>query len=285
MTNSNIINTFLSIAFIICFAGASFAVVKSLGYKESDSYIITSDNFASMNDEGVSSFYTLTGVIQAYDLGEFTGPSYNIWQGFLSTSVSAQPVSVTSISPNWGYNTGTLSVSVSGSGFLRGATIALAKAGETDISADGVIVISTSEILCNFDLVSKITGKWNVIVTNRDATTATLTEGFTIKTLAVIGRLYNTPNPFNPDAGPTVILYALASDADTALLIFNISGELIFKENYISGITGGRAGDNRLTWNGTSSFGELMPNGLYFCRVVDRSSGKVLAKGRIAVLR
>ncbi|MFA5104604.1 MAG: IPT/TIG domain-containing protein [Candidatus Margulisiibacteriota bacterium] len=275
----------LLIASFVVFVEASFAAVSTLGYRESDSYIITSDNFASMNDEGVSSAYKLTGLVQAYDLGEFLGSSYNIWQGFLSTSVSAQSVSITSISPDWGYNTGTLSVAISGSGFLSGAAATLTKTGETDLPATGVIVISTSEILCNFDLVGKITGKWNVVVTNSDATTASLAEGLTIKTLAVIGTLYNTPNPFNPDTGPTTIIYALISNADTSLLIFNISGELIFRENYLSGANGGRAGDNTAAWNGMSTFGERMPNGLYFCRVIDRASGKILSRGRIAISR
>ena len=271
---------------IFCsFQGPVFSSVSIMGYKQSDSYIITSDTLASENSDGASAFYGLSSILMDRDLGEYSSSSYNIMQGFLHLESVLSSMSVNSVSPNWGYNTGVLSVSVAGSNFLGGASVSLKQSGQSDITASGVVVSSASNILCSFDLTGKTTGVWDVVVTNIDGTSGTLTGGFTIKTLATAGLLYNSPNPFNPANGPTTIVYTLDSDTGTSMLLFNISGELILKENYSSGANGGRVGDNSVTWNGTSAFGEFMPNGLYFCYIIDRASEKTLAKGKIVISR
>ncbi len=89
---------------------------------------------------------------------------------------------ISTITPAYGYNTGIVSITdLSGTGFSSGATVRLAKTGQTNISATSVSVTST-KITCNFDLNSKTAGLWNVVVTNPDGQSATKSEGFEIRT-------------------------------------------------------------------------------------------------------
>ncbi len=90
------------------------------------------------------------------------------------------PPSVTSITPNSGQNTGSVSVSIAGSDFQDGATVKLTKSGESDIQGTDVVVASGTQITCSFDLTGAATGAWNVVVTNPDDQSATLTNGFTV---------------------------------------------------------------------------------------------------------
>ncbi len=91
------------------------------------------------------------------------------------------PPTVTSITPNSGANTGTVSITnLAGTNFVSGATAKLAKAGETDITATSVTVVSSTQITCTFDLTGAAAGTWNVTVTNSDTQSGTLTNGFTV---------------------------------------------------------------------------------------------------------
>jgi len=87
---------------------------------------------------------------------------------------------VTGITPETGENTGVVSVSISGSNFETGATVKLSKAGETDISGGSVTVPTANQINCSFDLTGAASGLWNVVVTNPDTQSGTLTNGFTV---------------------------------------------------------------------------------------------------------
>jgi len=89
---------------------------------------------------------------------------------------------VTAITPNTGVNNASVSVTnLAGTGFVTGATVKLTKTGLTDISATGVTVVSSTKITCTLPITSAGTGAWNVVVTNTDAQSGTLTGGFTVK--------------------------------------------------------------------------------------------------------
>jgi uncharacterized repeat protein (TIGR01451 family) len=88
---------------------------------------------------------------------------------------------VTSITPSSGENTGSVSITnLAGSDFQDGATVKLTKSGQSDINATGVTVVNTNTITCNFNLTGAAAGQWNVVVTNPDAQSGTLTNGFTV---------------------------------------------------------------------------------------------------------
>ncbi len=88
---------------------------------------------------------------------------------------------VTSITPNSAETNASVNITdLAGTGFLSGATVKLEKAGETDITATDVTVVSPTQITCTFDLTGAASGTWDVLVTNTDTTSARLVDGFTI---------------------------------------------------------------------------------------------------------
>jgi len=101
---------------------------------------------------------------------------------------------VTSILPVSGNRGWPVSITnLGGSNFLSGATVKLARTGYSDIIATGVSVVSSTQITCTFDLYGAAAGQWNVIVTNPDAQSGTLTNGFTV----------NSPVPVLSTRSPT----------------------------------------------------------------------------------
>ena len=77
-------------------------------------------------------------------------------------------------------NGGMVSISeIAGSYFRDGATVELQKDG-AEINAFGVDVVSPGKITCAFDLTGAAPGAWDLIVTNPDSESASLTGGFTV---------------------------------------------------------------------------------------------------------
>ncbi len=98
------------------------------------------------------------------------------------SSDSDPPPIVTSITPDSGANNGAVRITdLSGSYFQTGATVKLTKGGQPEVLGSGVSVVSSSTITCTFDLTGVVTGTWDVVVTNPDAQSDTLTEGFTVR--------------------------------------------------------------------------------------------------------
>lgn len=253
--------------------------------RSSTSYSIPSETMGSSGGVGASSAYSVFGILSSLNLGPVSSSSYGIGQGFLSSSFAAVPIVITAIDPALAYNTGLVSASLTGSGFVTGAAVKLTRSGEPDVIATNVNVVDATKITCILNITGLVTGAWNVAVVNPDGQSGLLANGFTVKTWAMAGLLVNYPNPFNPTIAPTTIVYQLAADANASVLIFNLAHELVYKQDFMAGSAGGRTGDNSVTWNGISRFNEMAANGVYFCRVIDRNSGKILAKGKIAVLK
>ena len=85
------------------------------------------------------------------------------------------------IIPNYGGDTGAVSVSIYGSGFAQGSAVTLAMAGQPDIVGSPVTVAADGQTLeTTFDLKGKAQGLWDVVVKNPDGTTSTLPQSFTI---------------------------------------------------------------------------------------------------------
>ena len=103
--------------------------------------------------------------------------------GFIVTQPAPTIIAIT---PNAGVNNGSVSITdLSGTGFVAGATVRLNKTGESDITNSApVVVVNPGKITTSFNLASAATGQWNVIVTNLDSQSATLTNGFTISNAA-----------------------------------------------------------------------------------------------------
>ncbi|MFA4849390.1 MAG: PEGA domain-containing protein [Methanoregula sp.] len=94
---------------------------------------------------------------------------------------------ISGISPSYGYNSTYISItSIAGTGFSTSSApgVVLMKSGQTNITATAVTYSSATSIACNFDITNKEAGYWNVIVTNPDGKSYTLTNGFEIKNSA-----------------------------------------------------------------------------------------------------
>jgi hypothetical protein len=96
-----------------------------------------------------------------------------------------EPLGVTSITPASGINDGVVNVTdLAGTYFRYGASVVkLKKAGQSDINATNVTLVSDTKITCDFDLTGAAAGAWNVYVRNPDGQSTTLTGGFTVENL------------------------------------------------------------------------------------------------------
>jgi len=113
----------------------------------------------------------------------------------LSNEVSAAPYSyaaptVTAISPNSGSANGGTAVTITGTGFVSGATVSIGGEGAT-----GVTFSSSTSLTATSPAGS--VGAQNVVVTNPDGQTGTMTSGYTYTTPACAGDCYlegSSPN-------------------------------------------------------------------------------------------
>jgi hypothetical protein len=76
------------------------------------------------------------------------------------------------------------------------------------------------------------------------------------------------PNPFNPDAGPTQLVYHLNQDAEISIRIFSVSGRLVLQSSQE-----GSAGPNYFPWDGTDERLDPVANGVYLVRLATRGVG------------
>lgn len=272
---------FVSIIILACFSACAAAAPSA-----SASYRVPIEVTGAAGGPIASSSYAVFGASHGLLLGVKGSANFNLREGFIAPAFPPLSVIVTAITPDSAYNTGTTDITdLAGAGFRTGAAVKFTRTAEADIIATAVNVVDPTRITCALDLTGKATGPWTVVVTNPDGQSGSLPDGFKIKTWSSPTQIMVYPTPYNPLKGPAIIIYQLEQDTNAAVLIYNISHELIFRQDFAAGLSGGRKGDNSLSWNGYSKFGELAANGVYFVRLVDRSNGKILAKGKIAVSR
>jgi hypothetical protein len=97
-------------------------------------------------------------------------------------NVQYQGPTVTAITPVAANNDAPVQVSnLAGSAFRSGATVKLRKAGQTDVDATSVVIVSPARICCDVDITGAATGTWDVVVTNDDGKSATLPDGFDVQ--------------------------------------------------------------------------------------------------------
>ena len=95
------------------------------------------------------------------------------------------PFSITSVSPNVGGNSGEATVVVDGALFQAGATVRLARAGQTAgqhdvVPLEGQVGANGNVIAAVFDLRESPPGKYDVVVTNPDGGQAVLPQSFEV---------------------------------------------------------------------------------------------------------
>ena len=91
----------------------------------------------------------------------------------------------------------------------------------------------------------------------------------------------NYPNPFNPHSGGITTFESTADQSlEAVVYIYDMSARLCWQKNFSLG--GGTT--SRTTWDGYTNANELASNGVYLYRVVDQSTRKSLAKGKIWIV-
>ena len=120
---------------------------------------------------------------------------------------------VISITPSTGINNGQVFISdLAGTAFRNGATVYLAKANQSDITATNITVISRGKITCTLNLAGAATGAWDVVVRNDDGQMGTLPGAFTIENPAP------TVTSISPNKGPNDRSVAITSLQGTGFL-------------------------------------------------------------------
>jgi hypothetical protein len=99
---------------------------------------------------------------------------------------------------------------------------------------------------------------------------------------SISGMVLNYPNPFNPCIEETEIIYELSDSDDVAILIYNILGQVVWKKDIHRGEEGGRKAVNRVVWEGRSMFDQILPNDIYFCRILN--NGKDIGGCKIIII-
>ncbi len=99
---------------------------------------------------------------------------------------------------------------------------------------------------------------------------------------AIEGRPMNYPNPFKPSYGETTkIAYTLTDDTDIVIKIYNLAGRQVHNIFCPAGTLGGGGGENDVPWDGKSTSGNILGNGVYIYLIT--SKGSVLGTGEIAI--
>ena len=117
--------------------------------------------------------------------------------GYTYTSSNPAPT-VTSIAPNTGSSAGGISVTITGTGFLTGATVSLGGTAATNVTVVGPTSITATTP-------AHAAGAVNVTVTNTDAQAGTLPSGYTYTNPApTVGSI--TPNTGTANGGTAVTI-------------------------------------------------------------------------------
>ncbi|MBU0580031.1 MAG: gliding motility-associated C-terminal domain-containing protein [Candidatus Margulisbacteria bacterium] len=101
----------------------------------------------------------------------------------------------------------------------------------------------------------------------------------------------NWTNPFSPNGDGvedvTYIIYELTKSAAVKVLIFNMDGEVVWRQDIDEGQEGAHAGYNSVVWDGYTSFGDNLPNGVYIAHIIvnDNGSMKSLGRAKIVILK
>jgi hypothetical protein len=143
----------------------------------------------------------------------------------VTTTVSGPPPDITSITPNYGTAGSSVDISnLAGRNFHQGATVKLVDDAGTSFIASSVQATDT-KITCTFYLRDATAGKANVVVTNPDGQSVTMSDGFTINGP---GPVIATVIPYEGEVGQIIPLSITGSNfkVPAKVLFTNRSSEI-----------------------------------------------------------
>lgn len=161
-------------------SGSGFANGATVSLVKTGETSIPATNVVVVSSNKITCTFDLTGAVPGLWNVEVQNPgSPAVSSSIFTVILTTVAPSVDSIAPALSENTDTVSITnLVGTGFLSGATVKLTKTGQSDLVASSVSVISSNQITCRFNLNGAATGTWDVVVTNPDAQTGTLTNAF-----------------------------------------------------------------------------------------------------------
>ena len=224
---------------------------------------------------------TARSVTMATNLGALGTESIT---GGTFTVTSGLPT-VTGVSPNSGTNDKPTSITITGTNFT----------GTTVISIGAVSVQSFTPPNSGGTQISAViqsgltVGPYDIRITNPVGTSAiVVADHFTVSAPGHDHHIYESsggimmayPNPFDPldRAHPLNMLFGAATGEAIDIYIFDTNGRVIYQDKTVA------VGPNVIVpWDGKTSYGEVVENGLYLIRVVKGNS--LVAKGKILVIK
>ncbi len=103
--------------------------------------------------------------------------------------------------------------------------------------------------------------------------------------ISLVRPTFSYPNPFNPASQTTKFAYRLDWADWVRVIIFDVTGRIVWQRSFVAGEPGGAAGLNEVEWNGMTDYAETARNGLYIYKVIDYYSKKPLFSGKVMVLK
>ncbi len=140
-----------------------------------------------------------------------------------------------------------------------------------DLMANDYTEITANAILTdwgNHKIIIKVNPDFSIFETDGRNNTASKTIQIGSTSLS-LGKLLVYPNPINTNINDKLnIAYSLSRDASVRLDIYNISGEIIYRQYFMNGGPGGKFGYNKgITWDIKNISGEKVASGIYLCRI------------------
>ena len=125
---------------------------------------------------------------------------------------------------------------------------------------------------------------WMNDTSNTVIKTVVVAEETSVVTLKPGSKLLCSPMPYNPDSiNPMHIAYELTVASDVEIYIYNLLGQVVWKNLYYKGFEGGNAGYNQISFNGVDAFNDKLAIGMYFIQIVHGKS--VLGTSKFLVTR
>ncbi|MDE2143741.1 MAG: hypothetical protein KGJ84_15140 [Elusimicrobia bacterium] len=174
-------------------------------------------------------------------------------------------------------NTSTQTVTVSGDVFSPTPTVALVLAGQPSIPGTALTRVDDQTITASFNILNAAVGRWDVVVTNADGTTATLPAAETIDFAGGTVSLVN--NLLRPRTGAvTTITITAFNDGSLTARLFTLDGRPV--STLYSGAMA--KGTQILTWDGRDAGGVAVASGVYLLRIL---GPHIDVKDKIVVIR
>ena len=214
-------------------AGTNFRSSATVQLQKSGQTPITATSVARVSNTQITCDFDLTGAVNGrWNVFVENGGGKNITLANGFTITNPPPV-ISSVTPNSMPNNGSESVSVAVSNVTSGvypSSVKLQKSGRADIDGQTTSWTNLSggswSTTCTFDLSNAVGGSWDVVVTDSDGASGTLTDGFTVVNVhPVITKI----TPTEGFIGDTITIEGSNFGDTQGLVFFDDGGEQVIK--------------------------------------------------------